>query len=302
MEEQTIAGGVTAVAARTPTLPPATHTNSYALGEREVLLVEPATPFDDERRDWLAWVRAMASQGRVPQALVLTHHHPDHIGGATFLAQELSLPIWAHPLTASRIGDIKVDRLLQDGETLVVDGPTPQRWQCLLTPGHAPGHLCFHEPTLAVAVVGDMVASVGTIVIDPIDGDMHSYLAQLQRLIDLDLQQALPAHGGPILQPNQLFEHYIAHRLGREQQVMAALQQLTATAPDNDANDGSSEGSGADLDALVAVAYATTPKLLWPLAKLSLEAHLIKLESDGRARRLAGGAWRAVTGAGRHSA
>ena len=49
--------------ARTPTLPPATHTNSYALGGREVLLVEPATPYEDERREWLAWARAFASPG-----------------------------------------------------------------------------------------------------------------------------------------------------------------------------------------------------------------------------------------------
>ena len=46
---QTIAAGVESFAARTPTLPPATHTQSYALGEREVILVEPATPFEDER-------------------------------------------------------------------------------------------------------------------------------------------------------------------------------------------------------------------------------------------------------------
>ncbi|MCH7494106.1 cation:dicarboxylase symporter family transporter [bacterium] len=49
----------------------------------------------------------------------------------------------------------------------MLDGPTPQRWRCLHTPGHAPGHLCLFEPSLKVLVVGDMVASVGTILIDP---------------------------------------------------------------------------------------------------------------------------------------
>src|SRR3954470_18091891 len=83
-------------AARTPTLPPATHTNSYALGGRDVLLVEPATPYDDERVAWLEWARGLASQGRRAVAIVATHHHPDHVGGATFLAETLGLPLWAH--------------------------------------------------------------------------------------------------------------------------------------------------------------------------------------------------------------
>ena len=45
---QDVAPGVAWFAARTPTLPPATHTNSYAIGTRQLLLVEPATPYEDE--------------------------------------------------------------------------------------------------------------------------------------------------------------------------------------------------------------------------------------------------------------
>jgi hypothetical protein len=80
---------------------------------------------------------------------------------------------------------------------------------------------------------------------------------------------ALPAHGAPIEDPERIFRHYIAHRLMRERKVLDALDAL----------------GPADLDALVAQAYRDTPEPLWPIAKLSLESHLVKLEREARARR-----------------
>lgn len=277
---RTIARGVELVSARTPTLPPATHTNSYAIGEREVVLVEPATPHEDEQRDWLAWARALASQGRSLLAIALTHHHLDHVGGAALFARELGLPIWAHAATAERLPALSIARHLEDGEQLVLDAVVPQRWTVLHTPGHAPGHACFLEESLGVVLVGDMVATVGTILIEPRDGDMREYIAQLDRLASLDARVALPAHGEPIdgagaPTPSALFRFYIQHRLLREARVQAALAQAGE--------------AGATPEALVPVAYADTPSALWPIARMSLEAHLIKLEMDGRARRAGAG-------------
>jgi hypothetical protein len=123
---------------------------------------------------------------------------------------------------------------------------------------------------------------VGTILIEPTDGDMIAYLAQLDRLARLDAHTALPAHGDPITAetggptPTALFRFYIAHRLSREAKVANAL---AAAGPE-----------GASVEALVPIAYANTPPAIWPLARLALEAHLIKLERDGRARR-AGEGW-----------
>jgi ribonuclease/clavin/mitogillin len=260
---------ITMVAARTPTLPPATHTNSYALGGRDVLLVEPATPYAGEQRAWIAWARGLAADGRRPIAIVATHHHPDHVGGIDVLARELGLPIWAHAETAARVPEVEVARRLEDEEEIVLDGPEPERWTVLHTPGHAWGHVClWHEESGAV-VVGDMVASKGTILIAPGDGDMRVYLAQLDRLAGLGARLALPAHGDPIDEPTALFRRYIKHRGMREAKAFAALPAEI---------DG-----GRTLEELVAIAYDDTPFLMWPVARLSLASHLAKLEEEGRA-------------------
>ena len=274
-----VADGIHAFAALTPTLPPATHTNSYALGDRDVVLVEPATPYEDEQREWIEWARSLASLGRRPVAIFATHHHADHISGAGALSEELDLPVWAHSETASRLGAIPVARRLNDGDELILDGPRPQRWVALHTPGHAPGHLCLHEPELDVVVVGDMVASVGTILIEPNDGHMATYLEQLQRLASLGAKTALPAHGDPIDNPTQLFEYYVRHRLAREAKVVDALRaSKTATTAEE----------------LVPTVYQDVAREAWPLGALSIAAHLLKLADDGVARRTEDGRWTAT--------
>jgi glyoxylase-like metal-dependent hydrolase (beta-lactamase superfamily II) len=278
-----VAPGIAMLSVRTPTLPPATHTNCFVVGSEEIALVEPASPYPEEIDKLAGWVEQQLAQGKRLRCILLTHHHPDHVGGAAALRARLGAPLWAHAATAERLrGKLSFERLLEHGERIVLDGPAPLALEAVHTPGHAPGHLCFLEPESRTLIAGDMVASVGTIVVDPHDGDMQQYLASLEQLDALDTRCLLPAHGLPIQTPRERLRFYVQHRLMREAKVAAALAEL---------------GRAASLDEIVPIAYADTPAAAWPLARLSAEAHLIKLAREGRAEREQGHAerWRATS-------
>src|SRR5688572_4890796 len=164
--------GIRVLALRTPTLPPAAHTNVYLVGPEAgpVAVVDPGSPYPDQQAildDVLA---------KIPIELVLlTHHHGDHTGGAVALAARWGVPIAAHPATARRLaGRVPVTREIHDGD--VIHGAL-----AIHTPGHADGHLCFALGDSTIA--GDMVAGLGTILIDPSEGDMALYFASLERLL-----------------------------------------------------------------------------------------------------------------------
>lgn len=270
---------------RSPTLPPATHTNAYLVGDKDLLVVDPGTPDEGELGRLLTLVAALRARGRRLVGIFLTHHHFDHASGASFLQAALGVPILAHPATAERVArqlGVAVNQMVNEGELLPIGptGPTGPTGlgglRALHTPGHAPGHLCLHEESSGELIVGDMVASVGTIVVHPDDdGDMRLYLASLQRLLDAGPRRLWPAHGAAVQDPTGLLRFYISHRLQREEKVLAALRQSAGAAQE-----------------LVRVVYAdTSPAVHW-LAAASLLAHLRKLQAEGRATVDEQGKWR----------
>jgi glyoxylase-like metal-dependent hydrolase (beta-lactamase superfamily II) len=266
-----LAPGIAAFALRTPTLPPATHTNCYLIGDREIAVIDPPSPYQDEQQALEQLLDDWAAQGREVVSIWLTHHHGDHVGGAQRLAGHLGVPIAAHAATAERLaGRVRIDRMLSDGDTLELAGDPRCVLRVVHTPGHAPGHLCFLEEQSGALVAGDMVAGVGTILIEPTDGNMNLYLASLAHMKTLAPRQLLPAHGAPITDPLAKLDEYVAHRLWRESRVVDALGHLRL----------------ATATALVPVAYSDVPRTIFPLAERSLIAHLIKLAEDGRAEQI----------------
>jgi ribonuclease/clavin/mitogillin len=268
--ELVIGDAVRVLPLRTPTLPPATHTNACLLGTGgDAIVVEPATPHDDERARMLEWLRHHEARGTRITAIVLTHHHVDHVGAADWLRAELGVPLLAHALTEARLqGEIAIDRTIADGDVLALDGPRALAIDVLHTPGHAPGHVCLWEPVTRTLIAGDMVAGTGTILVEPTDGDVGLYLASLARLAALEPRVIVPAHGAPL--EKEVLPRYIAHRRAREAKILAALRAL---------------GGARGIDEIVPVAYADTHPAAWPYARLATEAHLIELAKHGTVSR-----------------
>jgi glyoxylase-like metal-dependent hydrolase (beta-lactamase superfamily II)/8-oxo-dGTP pyrophosphatase MutT (NUDIX family) len=252
---------------RTPTLPPATHTNCYLLGDGELLIVDPGASDPGECDRLFAFLGRLAAEGMKPKAVFLTHHHSDHVGGVAAVKKQLGLPIWCHELTASRLTE-RADRLIAEGEWVVLAGEVPMRFSALHTPGHARGHLCLVEERSKAAIVGDMVAGLGTIVIDPPEGDMSDYLDQLRRLRALPVGALYPSHGPAIADGPAKLTEYVEHRALREERVLNAVLEGQST-----------------IAQIVAAAYTDVGEFVHPIAARSTEAILIKLIREGKVNR-----------------
>jgi len=270
-EAREIAFGIAVQPLRSPTLPPATTTNTILVGHGDFVVVDPATHDADERARFDALLDLLATRGRRARAILLTHHHIDHMSDVERLVASRRLPVWAHRLTAERI-DVEVARTIEDDEVIVIDGARPKRLRALFTPGHAAGHLAFLDEETGVLIAGDMVASEGSILIDPSEGHMGTYLASLRRLLSVGARRVLPAHG-PLLFDGMLrLEEHLAHRLHRQEQVHGALRR---------------EGSGATCEEIAQQVYAgAIPPAALPLAARSVESAVALLVEERRARRL----------------
>ena len=251
-----ICEGIGVVPVRTPTLPPATHTNVWILGEHHITVVDPASPWEDEQSR-LDEILEMYMVDRI----ILTHHHADHIGGAIALKETTGARIAAHALTRDRV-DIPIDDLLEDGDIFGTDAGF---WKVIHTPGHASGHICLHNPSIGTIVAGDMVAGVGTILLDPPEGNLGMYLASLEKLKELKPTTLLPAHGPPIENGVEYIDEYIRHRHMRTDQILEALSRRPDSKP----------------EALASEIYAgVVPPQFLPMAARQILCHLQWLEAQ----------------------
>jgi endoribonuclease LACTB2 len=253
---------------RTPTKPPATHTNCYVVyTSKEVVIFDPGSPYEEEQAALAGFVDELISEGRRVTTIVLTHLHPDHVGGVNALKDHLggNIPVVAHAQTAEALADISVENIIVDGQLLDLAGEPKIQLRTLHTPGHARGHLCFHDDERGILLTGDNIVGLGSVLIDPPEGNMRDYLASLERLRSLQgLKVMFGGHGPPMANPYQKINEYIAHRLDREQKILEAVNGGATTSRE-----------------IVTRVYTDVSPKAYPMAERAVLAHLEKLQTDG---------------------
>jgi len=230
------------------------------LGKENQCLVDPG-PLDDAQYDSF-----MAAIGAQPLAYILvTHTHGDHSPGALRLHQATGAELVGLPAPDVSGHDRTFQPARQWHHNDVIDCGS-YSIKLLHTPGHVSNHICFLLQEEQLLFTGDHILQGTTSVILPPDGDMADYLASLQHLQTLPLQALAPGHGDIMVNPHEEIRNLIAHRLRREQKVLAKLEISRAV----------------DINTLVLSVYDDVAPHLIPWAKRTLLAHLVKLQKEQR--------------------
>jgi glyoxylase-like metal-dependent hydrolase (beta-lactamase superfamily II) len=143
------------------------------------------------------------------------------------------------------------------------------RVTALFTPGHCANHLCFGLDGTGILFSADHVMSWSTSVVSPPDGNMRAFMQSLGKLRAREGQDSLylPGHGPRLPDPMPFLDALAAHRMKREQRIMAALRTHGPVS----------------LEALVGPVYGPLDPRLAGAAARSMLAQLLMLEEDGAA-------------------
>jgi glyoxylase-like metal-dependent hydrolase (beta-lactamase superfamily II) len=231
------------------------------IGGDEVIVIDPASPYEDQQR-----MLDGVLEGRNIREIWLTHLHRDHVSGANHLKASRGVKIAAHPITARDLaGVVAVDRTFDDNERLDLKGKPGWILRVLHTPGHARGHVSIFEEKNGSLITGDLMAGIGTIVIDPPEGHMATYLESLRGIQSLPVTALFPAHGPVMANAKAKIQEYLDHRLLRESRIWEAWQNGIR-----------------DTRAIVKELYTDVDPALHDLAERSVLAHLEKLRDENR--------------------
>ncbi len=229
--------------------------------------------------------------------IVLTHHHFDHSSGAHQLRQASGARVALHAqeerfltdwqseapqdvdvpldqkavaeqvqrfrrLAADAVPDVK----LADEGVLNVGGLT---LDVVHTPGHTLGSICVYVREERALFTGDTALGLGTVAVSPPPyGDMALYLQSLERLKGYEAALMLPGHGPPVHDVARKLQELIDHRHEREEQVLRLIADGMRTPK-----------------AMLRAIYPELDRRIIPMALRQIEAHLAKLEAEGRVAR-----------------
>lgn len=248
-----------------------TGTGTYILGAGGGVAVIDPGPLLDEH---LEAILDALNEGETITHILITHTHADHSPLARPLAEKTGAVIYGYgPHGSGKADDdVKIeeggdmgfapDHELRDGDTVEGDGWTVE---AVWTPGHTSNHLCFALQEEKTLFPGDHVMGWSTSVISPPDGDMDQYMHSLEKLLTRDDVRYWPTHGPHIDNPQSFVQNFIDHRLARDAQIIACLQD------------------GADtIGKMVPIMYKDVDQRLHPAAARSVLAHIERLVKRGQ--------------------
>lgn len=234
-------------------------TNTYLIGKEDLTLIDPG-PNIEEHIDKII----RTGKNKIKRILV-THTHTDHSPAALPISKVLKVPMYGRLVDGESAWEDETfipDVVLNDADLIKTDEYT---LEVIHTPGHASNHLCFLIKELNCLITGDHIMDGSTVVIGPPDGNMRNYIDSLNKLFKYKIDYFAPGHGNFMHHPKKTIESIIRHRLSREAKVVRKLE----------------DSGEANLEALTALVYDDVSEDLHPIAKFSLEAHLIKLLEEG---------------------
>ena len=257
-----IASQVLRVTAPNPGMMTGPGTNTYLIGNAEtgIAVIDPGPLLDEH----IAAIEQSAA-GQI-KWILCTHTHIDHSPAARVLRERHGAAVYGMPPPPYPNQDqtFAPDQVVQNGDRLNVAGIT---LRVIHTPGHASNQVCYLWEAERLLFTGDHIMQGSTVVINPPDGHMATYLASLRLLQSEDIDYLAPGHGFLIADPALAVDRLLVHRQTRENKVFEALRRVNTPA---------------DLDTLVVEAYDDTPVSRHKVAVRSLAAHLQKLQEEGR--------------------
>jgi glyoxylase-like metal-dependent hydrolase (beta-lactamase superfamily II) len=239
-------------------------TGTYILGTGKVAVIDPG-PDDEAHIDAIL----AALPGEEVSHILVTHTHMDHSPGCRPLQAKTDAPTYAYgPHGAGKMEqgvqveeggdmDFEPDHLVTHGDIIRGEDWTVE---CVYTPGHTSNHLCFALQEQKALFTGDHVMGWSTSIISPPDGDMADYMQSLELLLERDDEIYWPTHGPSIIDPKTHVRAYIDHRLEREQQILACIDQGTY-----------------QIREMVPLMYRDTPEFMYPAAARSVLAAMENL-------------------------